>query len=273
MAINITIPSSRMTLTSPIFFSKSHFTSTMFSPSSFLTADDIPFDNICDSGASRCAFQSQHFFTTTLTSPPSSCYLGGIANGLPIQGIGTATITLRTHQHKNICLYIPNSLYVPNLPCNLISPQWLTQTLQKQQKKSSFHIFPHGCLFLLDNHIVPLPYHPASNLPIFQLHQPLEPSVTLHSQTHSLPTSTTLLHGFEAVHNPSSDTNSYRTTPTDYDNLTIHQRQLYNWHVRLGHMNFASIQSMARKNLGIPRDLAQCQPPLCRKCQYGKAKQ
>jgi len=38
-------------------------------------------------------------------------------------------------------------------------------------------------------------------------------------------------------------------------------------------MNFASIQSMARKALGIPHELAWCQLPLCRECQYGKAKQ
>jgi len=96
----------------------------------------------------------------TLTRPTILNYLGGIANGLPIQGIGTVTITLHTHESQAIILHIPNSLYVPNLPCNLISPQWLIQTLQKQNKNSSFCVFPYGCLFIIDHHVVPFTIPP-----------------------------------------------------------------------------------------------------------------
>jgi len=38
-------------------------------------ADDAPFDNVCDSRASHCAFYSQQFFMTTFTPPPSDCFL------------------------------------------------------------------------------------------------------------------------------------------------------------------------------------------------------
>ena len=46
----------------------------------------------------------------------------------------------------------------------------------------------------------------------------------------------------------------------------------YHWHTNLGHMNFASIQSMAHKNLGIPQALARCIPPVCQETFFGKAK-
>jgi len=220
----------------------------MFPNFSFLTTDGLPFNNICDSSAFHCAFQSHSFFTTTLTQPSTPSSLGGIADGLPIHGVGTATITLSTHASKFIMLHIPNSLYVPDLPCNLISPQWLVQTLQKQNKNSSFHAFPYGCLFLLDDHVVPLPYHPTSNLPVFQLLSPPSDQVSHDPTTDtamSSPMATHLLHGFEAIHQSLSDTLPFCTTTDEHANLTAAQCHLYDWHVHLGHMNFAMIQSMA----------------------------
>jgi len=37
-------------------------------------------------------------------------------------------------------------------------------------------------------------------------------------------------------------------------------------------MNFAAIQSLVWKDIGIPRALAKCLLPLCQECQFGKAK-
>jgi len=196
----------------------------MINSNSFLTADDIPFDNICNSSASRCAFQSQAFFNTPLTSPPSNCYLGGIASGLRIHGIGTTIITLCTHKSQLLNLYIPNSLYVPDLPCNLLSPQWLVQTLHNQNKNSSFHVFPNRCIFYLDGHIIPLPYHPSSNLPVYQLVFPLEAQQPLASHANIAITSPTptLFHGFEATLQSSTLILPFRTLPQEYANMTQH---------------------------------------------------
>jgi len=44
------------------------------------------------------------FFNTTLTPPPSDCYLGGIASGLQIYGIGTAIIYV---MHSQITTSLP----------------------------------------------------------------------------------------------------------------------------------------------------------------------
>jgi len=86
------------------------------------------------------------------------------------------------------------------------------------------------------------------------------------------PDSFDLRYGFNAQITPLLPSTPFRQTADQYANLTTIQRQLYNWHVCLGHMNFATIQSMTCKNMGITRALMLCQPPLCQACQYGKAK-
>jgi len=118
--------------------------------------------------------------------------------------VGTVVVTLCTHHLSTICIKIPNSLYIPDLPCNLISPQWLISELQKQHKKASFHIFPHGCLLLIDAHIIPLKYHLTSNLPTFT---PFNDMMTQHMlPSHQVifhnPEETQLLYGLVA-HNQS----------------------------------------------------------------------
>jgi len=220
---------------------------------------------------SCCAFYSTVFFTTPLTTPTSACSLSSIANGLPIHGIGSACITLCTHKNKVLHLYIPHSPHIPDLPCNLISLQWQIQSFQKQNKNSSFHIFPHGCLFIVNNHMVPLPYHPSSNLPVFQLLPPNGIDFNSDSLMDS-PSLLTLLQGFQAITSSPSQQIPFQLQSDDYSNMSTSQWLLYNWHVCLRHMNFAAIQSIACKNLGIPCKLAQCPSPLCWQCQYGKAK-
>jgi len=96
-----------------------HFSTTL------LAVYDIPFNNICNSSASCCAFNSLNFFPNGMDDTSPDLYLGGIANSLAVNGIGTATITLQTHSSALLCISIPHSLNVPELPCNLLSPQWL----------------------------------------------------------------------------------------------------------------------------------------------------
>jgi hypothetical protein len=52
--------------------------------------------------------------------------------------------------------------------------------------------------------------------------------------------------------------------------LTKNQRLLLKWHQRLAHMHFGAIQDLARQGRH-PKALLQCDPPLCRSCQFGKA--
>jgi len=187
--------------------------------SSFLITDNIPFDNICDSSASCCAFHSSFYFTTLITRPTINSSLGGIAHSLPIHGIGMSTITLQTHANKFLTLHIPNSLYVPNLPCNLILPQWLIQTLQKQ--KNHHYMFLPMAVYFIKSHIVPLPYHPTSNLPVFQLQNSSpDPSPMTDSNNHRLSSSTS---HFATIDQSSSTTSAFCTMPDEYSNMTSTQ--------------------------------------------------
>jgi len=122
------------------------------------------------------------------------------------------------------------------------------------KKISPFHVFPKGCIFVLNSHIIPLPYHPSSNLPIFQLVPPSAESLNLphHAYIATSNNTTALLYGFEVLLQSSKPHLPFQTLAQEYANMTQTQQDLYYWHVHLGHMNFASIQSMAWKEMGIP---------------------
>jgi len=77
-----------------------------------LTANDTPFKNICDSGALQCAFHSPTYFPQGFHSPPTNIHLGSITNSIPIQGIGTAIITVQpTTPSLYIFLSLTHSSY------------------------------------------------------------------------------------------------------------------------------------------------------------------
>jgi len=170
----------------------------------------------------------------------------------------------RSHTH---CMF-PTYLAISSLHSGLLQPY------KNNIKSLPFTSFPHGCLLLINHHVIPLQYHPTSNLPVFQL-IPSQPLVVTLANVPNSPN--TMNHfdplcGFNAHITPLLPTPDFQQMPDQYANLITNQWQLYDWHVCLGHMNFASIQSMARKDMGIPHALASCQPPLCQECQYIKAK-
>jgi len=74
------------------------------------------------------------------------------------------------------------------------------------------------------------------------------------------PSSLLLLYGFEASLPSIIPEPLPHQTSTGYDNLAT-QKLLYDWHICLGHMNYATIQSLACKDIGIPCVLAKCSPP------------
>jgi len=230
----------------------SHLYANMHLSHALLTINNVPFNNICDSGTSCCAFNSLQYFPHGIEDPPQELHLGGISNSLLIHGVGIAMITLHTHHLTTLHIQIPYSLYVPDLPCNLISLQWLISTLQTQNKKSSFHIFPNGCLLLINDHVILLQYF---SQPFWAMLSSVSTPMT-HQQNPDL------LCGFDARITLIPPFQPFWQTLEQYANLTANQCQLYDWHVCLGHMNFASIQNMACKNIGIPRALTSCQPPL-----------
>jgi hypothetical protein len=56
------------------------------------------------------------------------------------------------------------------------------------------------------------------------------------------------------------------------DNLTTSQRKLLHRHCQLGHLHMARVQALAKEGLfgSSNKDIANCEPPLCRACVHGK---
>lgn len=71
-------------------------------------------------------------------TPSSSPVLSGIASSLEIAGKGTICWTITNDADDEVLLHIRNSLYVPTIPINLLSPQQVCQ--QTRCPKDGFHV-------------------------------------------------------------------------------------------------------------------------------------
>ena len=58
-------------------------------------------------------------------------------------------------------------------------------------------------------------------------------------------------------------------------NLTVAQKELLRWHYQLGHLGMQHVQWLVRqgklKVRGKPTSVANCEPPHCASCMFGKA--
>jgi len=115
-----------------------------------------------DTGASCYISNNKEDF---INITPSTATLSGIAQGLPIHGTGTLQWTLLNYECKEVTLHIPNSMYIPSIPMNLLSPQHLAQETYKPTDGFQVHS-SHGCLTFAGHKHTVL-YNPTNNLPIF----------------------------------------------------------------------------------------------------------
>lgn len=63
---------------------------------------------------------------------------------------------------------------------------------------------------------------------------------------------------------------AYTISNLDCPTLSKNQRLLLKWHHHSSHLNFGSIQDLARQG-HLEKALTACEPPLCKSCQCGKA--
>jgi len=77
---------------------------------------------ILDTGASVSITNNLGDFLTS-PLPVQHTTLQGIAAGLEVRGIGTATYTVLDNAGKPVTLNIPGTLYVPACPSRLLCPQ------------------------------------------------------------------------------------------------------------------------------------------------------
>jgi hypothetical protein len=194
-------------------------------------ARPIPFSPtatpICiDSGASLSMSNSREDFVNI--QPVADKSLSGISTGLPIAGIGTIKWALMTDSGVKVDLYTHHSLYVPQYPMSLLSPQHLAQ--QTKRANDGFSVFTNVGILKFCGHTRTVLLDRASNLP------------TLHTLGHqsALPTTSSAL---------AHPLTSLQVYTSKLDNLSQVQQQLLWVHYHLGHLGMERIQALARAGI------------------------
>ena len=126
-------------------------------PCAFMIVDNrsgIKHPVICDTGASLAITHDKNDFDGPLTVPKGDLRLGGMANGLNIEGFGSFTWTFRNGTGEDVCVR-GLAYYVPKTTARLLSPQRLFDAsstgLQGNYEgdQSSFRLFLQGCAPLI----------------------------------------------------------------------------------------------------------------------------
>ena len=200
------------------------------------------FPVIFDSGASLAISPSLADFSGSITKYTEDKRLGGMANGMRIEGIGNIQWSFRAG--NKLLVVHSRCYYVPDSKARLISPQRLFNKAKGV----------HGSFTVLEEHAVLsytnvaeliVEYCPRSNLPL------------------------------ALAKNLSSQPAANLTVLDDSNqNLTPSQKLLLTWHARFGHKGFSAIQRIFKHS---PFSSAQftsasrCEIPKCEVCQYSKA--
>lgn len=160
--------------------------------------------------------------------PSNNSVLSGIASGLHIEGKGTICWNILNDDGDTIELHIHDSLYVPSLPMNLLSPQNICQ--QTKNPDDGFIIGISTGLLCFANHQRTIYYHPKNNLPFFTSSTPSagSSSSTLHSNSDT--STQALLSSIDTTCSP----------------LTSTQQHLLLKHQQLGYLHMARVRQLAR---------------------------
>jgi hypothetical protein len=209
---------------------------------------------ICvDFSASCCISNNKEDFLNL--TPSSSPVLSGIAIGLEIAGKGTIQWTILNDAGDEVILHIHDSLYVPSIPINLLSPQQLVQ--QTGSTKDGFLVQASSGILRLASHKRTIYYNPTNNLPIFITASSIPSKLPAPSFAKSNSTTIAML----------SSENLDTNTP-----LTSTQHRLLLKHQQLGHLHMSRVQDLAHSGLFGPSftSIGHCDPPLCKACLHGK---
>ena len=212
-----------------------------------ITSDD--FMVVLDSGCT-CAISFDKKDFVGSIRPVQFVELKGIASGLRVQGIGQVHWTFLNEHSQRITIPI-TCLYVPEAPTRLLPPQQLSEQNGTSTMNGAWIGHGQDALIFYQGHCIRFPYNESSNLPIAKLAPGIQ-----------------RFQAFNVAIDDSSDHETQRT-----DNLSPASRKLLRLHHRLGHKGFHDLQKWAAEGInGIPTDVATCQIPMCRACQYGAAK-
>lgn len=213
------------------------------------------FQLIWDSGASVCISNNQADFVNGIRSPGLIKTLTGLASGLKIKGVGEVAWTVLDVNGAPRTLVLP-CFYVPNSPVRLLS----TSSMLQKYGDESIHMDQQvatlsGLKGDSNRHAVQAFVNPSNNIPTctaFILTEVQKAAVALHAMTNTV-------------------------APSNI-NLSEPEKELLQWHQRLGHLDTRKIQFLLRSGAlcqspskrSLHMQASKIQPPKCAACQFGK---
>lgn len=206
---------------------------------------------IFDTGASLAISPFRDDFSESMSIPPGDLKLGGMANGLTIEGMGTVTWFFTTITGEDVSIQ-SMAYFVPGAKVRLISPQRLFDL--PNGKGGHYFGDSTGLHLHLGDNIFKFAYDARNSLPI----------------------------GYALVNRPCLPNNivtpeiNLSVQDDANQNLTAGQKLLLHWHYRFGHLNFPAVQRLFR---AAPFTLikfsaaAKCDMALirCAICEFAKA--
>ena len=125
-----------------------------------------------DNHASRCMTNDichfEHFRPIR-----TNATVGGIQGGLTIRGEGTFVFNIEDDKGKTHAIRIPHSLYLPDLPMSLLSPQHWAQKANDNspiQHGTQMENYADGCKLIWNqlDFSKTIPFDVATNTPVFR---------------------------------------------------------------------------------------------------------
>jgi GAG-pre-integrase domain len=217
---------------------------------------------------------------TDFINPPIEVNLKikGINGNLHTTKVGTVRWMI---QDDNGCTHrfdIPGTYLVPDLPIRLLSPQHVAKEMMKRDNQPdsmtcityadrvllSWHHGTYKCTIPLGNNNVPiLRTSPSYNsLKYNEAHNWKEETLKAYRVDIDLVQTPDELPELQ----PAPINELFETKPISQE----HEDNLMLWHIKLGHLPFKRLQSMAQKG-DLPKSLAKFTPPTCQACLYGRA--
>jgi hypothetical protein len=202
---------------------------------------------IFDTGASLAITPFKSDFTSALTIPPGDLRLGGMANGLKIEGTGSVTWLFKNGVGPDVSV-TSMAYYVPGAKARLLSPQRLLDLDPEGKYEGDSFSFR---LQLTNQPLLTIEYDDRNSLPIGYALIGAEIDASLQQSNIAI----------------LDDANQ---------NMTEGQKLLLHWHYRFGHLNLPSVQRILRhlpflaKKFG-PASKCALHSLKCTICAYAKA--
>ncbi|KAI2512823.1 hypothetical protein MHU86_1612 [Fragilaria crotonensis] len=223
------------------------------SPCAFMTFEHESSDKqpvIFDTGASLAITYDKADFDDPLTIPNGDLRLGGMANGLRIEGVGPVTYTFSNGENDDVVVR-SMAYYVPKAKARLLSPQRLFDASTGMQgsyegDQASFRLHLKGSASLI------VEYDDRNSLPVGYARIGAVATTTCHDPQMNL-----------------------SLMDAQNQNMTGGQKLLLHWHHRFGHLNFPAVQRILRAVPFLSAKFASAskcdlQTMKCAVCEFAK---